>query len=65
MYQFEHFFVNYIAVLPFRALIKVASSAYSISVPTEIPCAILVTLILNGLINLDKYMAVASPSTDE
>ena len=39
------------------------SSVYSKSPPIGIPLAILVTFIPKGLINFDKYIAVASPST--
>ena len=41
---------------------RVTSSAYSKSPPTGIPCAILDTVIPEGLINLAMYIAVASPS---
>ena len=55
--------VIYNSLLPSNALVKVISSVYSKSPPTGIPCAILVTFTPNGFIILDKYIAVASPST--
>jgi very-short-patch-repair endonuclease len=58
----NHYQKNYSSCLPSNALVSVASSAYSSSVPKGRPRASLVTLIPSGASSWLRYIAVCSPS---